>query len=119
LNRAGDDLAGQARVKSGEAKGRAQELASEGKSKASKAMSNLGKLVEEQAETIDGAVGGNYGDYARRAGQSIQGTAAKLDEKSIEELGEDAMEFVRRSPALAVGMAAAAGFVLARLVSRK
>jgi ElaB/YqjD/DUF883 family membrane-anchored ribosome-binding protein len=119
LHQTGDELAGQARSKSGEAKEKAAELAHEGKSKATKAISDLGKLVEEQGETIDDAVGDKYGEYARSAGKTIQQTAAKLDEKSFEEIGEDAKEFVRKSPALAVGVAAAAGFLLARLFSRK
>lgn len=119
LHQAGDGLAGQAREKSGEAREKAQEFAKEGKSRASKAISSLGKMVADQGDAIDGAVGGSCGDYARRAGQSIQQTATRLDEKSFEEMGEDAREFVRKSPALAVGMAAAAGFMLARLFSRK
>ena len=41
-----------------------------------------------------------------------------LDQKSVEELGEDAREFVRKSPAAAVGLAALAGFLLARLLRR-
>ena len=38
-----------------------------------------------------------------------------LDEKSFEELGEDAKEFVRKSPGLAIGIAAVAGFLVSRL----
>lgn len=119
LNQTGDDLAGQARAKSGEAKDKAYQLASDGKTRATKAISDLGKLLEGQGETIDGAVGRNYGDYARTAGRTIQDKASKLDEKSLEELGEDTMEFVRQNPALAVGMAAAAGYMMARLIGRK
>ena len=59
-----------------------------------------------------------YGDYARTASRTLQETAAKLDQKSVEELGEDAREFVRKSPAAAVGLAALAGFLLARLFRR-
>lgn len=44
-----------------------------------------------------------------------QDAAAKLDAKELGELGEDAREFVRKSPGLAVGMAAVAGFMLARM----
>lgn len=119
LHDAGDDLAGQARARTGEAREKASELASEGKARASKAISGLGKLVEEQGETVDDAVGEKYGDYVRSAGKTIQDTATRLDEKSFEEIGEDAKEFVRKSPALAVGIAAAAGFLLARLIRRK
>jgi ElaB/YqjD/DUF883 family membrane-anchored ribosome-binding protein len=119
LQQTGEELAGQARAKSGQAKDKAQGLANEGKTKASQAMSGLGKLVEQQGDTIDDAVSGEYGDYARRAGKSIQDAATRLDEKSFAEMSDDAKEFVRKSPALAVGMAAAAGFLLARMFSRK
>jgi len=119
LQQTGEDLAGQARTKTGQAKEKAEGLANEGKAKASQAISSLGKLVEQQGDTIDDALSGEYGDYARRAGKSIQNAATRLDEKSFGEMGDDAKEFVRKSPALAVGMAAAAGFLLARMFSRK
>ncbi len=101
-----------------EAKTKAAELAQEGKAKASEALSGLGKLVGENAGTIDERLGPQYGDYARSASQSLQDTAAKLEQKSVEQLGEDAREFVRKSPAAAVGLAALAGFLLARLFRR-
>ncbi len=105
----------EARAKSGEAKDMAYNYANEGKAKASQAISGLGKLVEENAAAIDEKVGAQYGDYARSAAKSMQDAANRLDEKSLDDLGEDAKEFVREKPALAVGIAAAAGFVLARL----
>ena len=119
LNQKGDDIAGQARARSGEARDRAYQYAADGKGRASKVIADLGKLLESQGDTIDGTVGHNFGDYARSAGRTVQDTAARLDEKSLEELGEDTMEFVRQNPALAVGMAAAAGYMMARLFSRK
>ena len=101
-----------------EAKNRATELAYEGKARASEALSGLGRMVGDNAATIDERLGSQYGDYARSASQSLQSTAAKLDQKSVEQLGEDAREMVRKSPAAAVGLAALAGFLLARLFRR-
>ena len=46
----------------------------------------------------------------------MQDVAARLDAKELEELAEDAKEFVRKSPGLAVGLAAVAGFMLARML---
>ncbi len=77
-----------------------------------------GKLVEDNAATIDEKVGAKYGEYARTAAKGMQDAAAKLDSKDIGELGEDAKEFVRKSPGVAVAIAAAAGFVLARVFKR-
>ena len=107
----GDDWAAEAKTK-------ATELAYEGKAKATEALTGLSRLVDENAATIDERLGAQYGDYARSASKSLQSTAAKLDQKSVEQLGEDAREFVRKSPAAAVGLAALAGFLLARLFRR-
>jgi ElaB/YqjD/DUF883 family membrane-anchored ribosome-binding protein len=101
-----------------EARTRATELAYEGKAKASEALTSLSRLVNDNAATIDEKLGAQYGDYARTASQRLQTTAARLEQKSVGELGEDAREMVRKSPAAAVGLAALAGFLLARLFRR-
>ena len=101
-----------------EAKTKATELAYEGKAKATEAIASLSRLVGDNAGTIDDKLGAQYGDYARSASRSLQTTAEKLEQKSVEQIGEDAREFVRKSPAAAVGLAALAGFMLARLFRR-
>lgn len=105
----------EAKVYGEKAKSRAGELATEGKSAASDAISSLGKVVGDTAGQIDERFGEQYGDYARSASRSLAETSAKLEAKSVEELGDDAREMVRKSPAVAVGIAAVAGFLLARL----
>ncbi len=105
----------EAKVMGSQAKERAAELAVEGKSKASDAISNLGKIVGDNAAQIDEKLGPKYGDYARTAARTMQETAAKLEAKDLGELGEDAKQFVKKSPGLAVGIAAVAGFMIARL----
>ena len=98
-----------------DAKGRAAGLAEDGKSRASDALSGLGKIVAENAPVIDEKLGPQYGDYARSAARSIQDAAARIDAKELNEIGEDLKNFVQKSPGLAVGIAAVAGFMLARL----
>ena len=71
--------------------------------------------MADNADTIDEKLGTRYGDYARTAARSMQETAAKIEAKDIGELGEDAKEFVRKSPGLAIGIAAVAGFLVSRL----
>ena len=105
----------EAKVMSGQAKERAYDLAIEGKTKASDAISGLGKIVSDNAATIDEKLGPKYGDYARNAARTMQETAAKIESKDLGELGEDAKQFVQKSPGLAIGIAAVAGFMLARL----
>lgn len=99
-----------------QAKEKAAAYANEGKAKASGAISGLGKIVADNAGLIDEKVGPKYGEYARSAAQSMQDAAARLDAKELDELAEDAKEFVRQSPGLAVGLAAVAGFMLARML---
>lgn len=112
-----DDWLEDAKAYSEQAKTKAAELANEGKTRASDALSGLGKMVSDNAGTIDDKLGTKYGDYARSASRRMQETAAKIESKELDELGEDAREFVRKSPGLAVGIAAVAGFMIARMFS--
>ena len=83
--------------------------------KAGSAMQNLSKLIGDTAGSIDEKLGSQYGDYARYAAEAIAGAANSLDRKDIDELVNDARDFVRKSPAVAIGTAAIVGFVLMRL----
>jgi hypothetical protein len=115
LTGTGTDWIDEAKNMSGQAKERATDLAYEGKAKATDALKGLSQIVNDNAATIDEKLGLKYGDYARNAAQSIEGAAGKLEAKDLAELGEDAKEFVRKSPGLAVGLAVVGGFMLARL----
>lgn len=109
------DWLGEAKAYGDQAKERASELAVEGKAKTTEALKGLSSIINDNAAAIDEKLGLKYGDYARGAAKSIDGAATKLDAKDFAELGDDAKEFVRRSPGLAIGIAAVAGFALARL----
>lgn len=111
----GEALAGDAKGYGAEAKTKGRELANEGKTKLSGGIASLSKMVAENAHVVDEKLGAQYGDYARTASRSLDDTAAKLDQKSIDELTEDGREFVRKSPGLAIGMAAVAGYMLSRI----
>lgn len=111
----GTEWVDEAKALGGQAKDKAVDLAVEGKARASEAISSLGRIVEDNAAVIDEKLGLKYGDYARKAATTLQDTATRLDKKDLVELGEDAKEFVRKSPGVAVGVAAVAGFMLARL----
>lgn len=101
-----------------EARDTASGLAVDGKARASEALSGLSRLIDEKASSIDEKLGQKYGDYARTASRSVKGTADRLNERSVEELGEDAREYVRNNPGKSVAMAALAGYVFARLFRR-
>nr|WP_314465382.1 hypothetical protein [uncultured Novosphingobium sp.] len=110
-----EDAKAKASAFADDAKVKAADFANQGKAKASQAIVGLSKMIDDNAGLIDEKAGAKYGDYARTASKSLADTASKLDEKSIDELGEEAKEFVRRSPVAAVGMAVAAGYLFARL----
>lgn len=113
-----DDWVSEAKTYAADAKVKGKDLATEGKVKASEGLRSLGSVVADNAHVVDEKLGAKYGDYARSASRSLAESADKLDQKSIDDLGQDAREFVRRSPGTAVGIAALAGFFLSRLFRR-
>jgi hypothetical protein len=90
-------------------------FANQGKDRATNALEELAKVVNDAAATVDDKVGSDYGDYARRAADAVSGAAASLRDKDVEALYDDARAFVSKSPAIAVGAAIVIGFAIARL----
>jgi ElaB/YqjD/DUF883 family membrane-anchored ribosome-binding protein len=99
-----------------QASAKAVEAANAGKGKAAEAVGSIAKLLEDTASTVDEKFGKQYGDYARTAATSVSGFAQNLDQKELDELANSARDFVKKSPAVAVGAAAVVGFVIARLL---
>jgi ElaB/YqjD/DUF883 family membrane-anchored ribosome-binding protein len=100
----------------GQAAGRVRDFAESGKARASDALDDLSKVVSDTADSIDERLGGEYGDYARRASDAVSNFAGTLRGKDVDELYGQVTEAVRKSPAVAVGIAAVVGFTLVRLV---
>jgi ElaB/YqjD/DUF883 family membrane-anchored ribosome-binding protein len=100
----------------GQASDKAREYADEGKARAAAGLDSVAKMIADSAAQIDDKLGAAYGDYARKAGDAVADFSASLRDKDVEELLDDARDLVRRSPAIAIGAAAAAGFVIARIV---
>ena len=73
-------------------------------------------MVGDTATGLDERLGNDYGDYARRAASAIENAANSIASKDPEELIDDARNFVRNSPGVALAGAAVVGFVVARLV---
>lgn len=93
-----------------------RKAATQGKDKATDALGDLSKFADEAARTLDEKVGPAYGDYARKASSAVAGFADTLQSKDIDDVVADTKAFVRKSPVLAIGAAAAVGFLLTRLV---
>ena len=91
-------------------------FAEDSKARASGALEQVAQLLTDAAGQVDEKLGSQYGGYARNAADSVSGFADQVKAKDIDELFDDARELVRKSPAIAVGAAAAIGFVVARLV---
>jgi len=95
---------------------RAREFAGQGKERATTALDEVARMMRDAATDVDAKLGEQYGGYARSAADGIAGFAETLRGKQVDDLVADATAFVRKSPAIAVGTAAAVGFVLARLL---
>lgn len=96
---------------------RALGLAQQGKARATDALTQLAGMLTEAAGQVDEKLGPQYGQYARSAAEQVSGFTASIDAKSVDDLVDDVRGFVRQSPGVAIGAAAAIGFVVARLLS--
>lgn len=105
-----------AKLKS-EAGDRARTYADQGKAKATGALDQIVSMLNDAAGQVDDKLGQQYGQYARSAADQVQGFSSSLNDRSVDELLDDARALVRKSPAAAIGVAAAVGFVAARLLS--
>jgi len=101
---------------SGQAADKARGLVAQGIERSSEALANVSRLVGDTAAGLDERLGEEYGDYARKAAETIESTANKLAAKDADELIDDTRNFVRKSPGVALAGAAIVGFALARLI---
>ncbi|QIG80468.1 hypothetical protein [Stakelama tenebrarum] len=113
---AADNIKKEASKLGNQAADRARGFADEGKQRATGALDEFAKLMTDAAGDVDERIGPEYGKYARSAAEGISGFSESLRGKEIDDLIAEAGEFVKKSPAIAVGTAAALGFVFARLL---
>jgi ElaB/YqjD/DUF883 family membrane-anchored ribosome-binding protein len=95
---------------------RARQFAEDGKARASDTLDEVARAVEEAAGALEERLGEQYGGYARRAAERVSGLAATLRDRDVDELYDNARDFVRTNPMLTVGVTAAIGFALVRLI---
>lgn len=93
----------------------ARAYAVQGKERATGAIDELLRTIGDAANQIDDKLGGQYGDYVRRATSGLGDFNEAFKGKDVDELFAEARALVARAPAVAVGTAAALGFVVARL----
>ncbi len=99
-----------------QAGGKVREFADTGKTRATDMLEELSRVVADTADSIDERLGNNYGEYARKAADGVSGFAESLRGKDVDELYDNVRSAVRKSPGLAIGIAAVVGFTLVRLV---
>ena len=107
---------GTARAIADSASAQVRTLADTGKARASGALGDFARMLDDAAGQVDEALGERFGGYARQASGAVQNFADGLDGKDLDELVEDVKAFVQKSPAVAIGTAAALGFVVARVL---
>lgn len=112
----GDKLKQQFQGLKGQAGEKARDMAGQGKDKATSALDDAAKFLHETARTIEEKVGPQYGGYVHSAAERVEGFTGTIRDKDVEELLEQGRELVRKSPGVAIGVAASLGFVLARLI---
>ena len=95
---------------------KARGFVGQGIERSAEALANVSKLVGDTASGLDERLGAEYGEYARRAAETLENTANRLASKDPDELIEDTRNFIRKSPGVALAGAAIVGFALARLV---
>jgi len=110
-----EQLTSQVQALRGQAGDRVREFADGGKTRASDALEELSRIVADTADSIDERLGGQYGEYARKASDAVSGFADTLRRTEVDELYGNVREAVRKSPGVAIGIAAVVGFTLARL----
>lgn len=94
---------------------KARDYAGQGVTRATDALDEAARFLEDTARTIEEKIGPQYGRYGFSAAESVSGFAEQLRGKEVDELVDDVRDFVRKSPAVAIGAAVGLGFVLARL----
>jgi len=100
----------------GQAGERARGLADDGKRQATTFLQTIASIVEDAAGSVEERLGSQYSGFGQRASGSINSLASTLDERSVDDLINEARTFVQRSPAVAIGIAAVVGFAVARVV---
>jgi len=95
---------------------KAKAAAEDGKARAGGALDELATMLRDAATSVDEKVGDQYGGYARSAADAVSNFSQSLQSKQVDDLIGEARDFVKKSPAIAIGTAAAIGFVLARVI---
>ena len=100
----------------GQAGDKLRGFADDGKARATGWVEELGGVLDDAAKSVDERLGEDYGRYAHSAADAVSTFAGRVRDRSVDDIMGDARDFVRKSPMVAIGIAAVAGFALMRVV---
>ena len=114
---AAGDLRDQAMKYKDQALDQARTAAEEGKTKAADTIHGVADTLRQSASQFgQNATVAPVGRYANQAADALENFAGKLRDKDVDQLVTEVSGFVRRNPAIAIGVAVAAGFALTQLL---
>ncbi len=90
-------------------------LLDEGKGQIATTINGLADAVRDMATKLEQGGATPVARYVHDAADTVAGWGSAVQNKSVDDLLGDTRTLVRTSPALAVGLAVAAGFVVARV----
>ena len=93
-----------------------QSLIGEGKAQVASGLDGLAGVVRDMAAKLDSNGAAPLAKYIHDAADAVDGWSRTVKQKSVDDLLGDTRTLVRTSPALAVGIAVAAGFAVSRVV---
>src|SRR3954468_6083158 len=99
-----------------QATGRVRGFADDGKGRVTGLLENVSEVLNDAARSVDERLGEDYGEHAHRAAGAGADFAGRIRDKSVDDIYDDARDFVRKSPIVAIGIAAVAGFALIRVI---
>jgi ElaB/YqjD/DUF883 family membrane-anchored ribosome-binding protein len=100
----------------GQAGGKLRSFADDGKTRATGLLDEFSEVIDDAARSIDQRFGQDYGEYAHSAAGAVSSFADRVRNKSVDDIVDDTRDFIRKSPGIAIGIAAVAGFALMRVV---
>jgi ElaB/YqjD/DUF883 family membrane-anchored ribosome-binding protein len=100
----------------GQAADKLRGFADDGKGRVTGLLEDVSEVINDAARSVDERLGGDYGEYAHRAAGAVADFAGRIRDKSVDDIMDDTRDFVRKSPVVAIGIAAVAGFALLRVI---
>ena len=111
------DLRDQAMKMKDQALDQARDAATQGKAKAADTIHGVADTLRQSASQFgQNQTIAPVGKYANQAADALEDFAGTLRNKDVDQLVTEVSGFVRRNPAIAIGVAVAAGFAITQLL---